>query len=326
MQTIRWGLLSTARINRKLIPAIRSSKHGELVAVASRSLESANTYANEWNIPIAFGSYTEMLDSGEIDVVYIGLPNHLHAEWSVYAMQAGLHVLCEKPLTISLEDADAMISASSHYHKYLAEAFMYRHNPQTKIAKGWVKDGRLGDVIAMSGVFTFALKRKSDIRLISEYGGGSLWDVGVYPLSYAQYLMEEIPQWVFADQWIGEEGVDKHFSAHMHYKGGVTMQFSSGFEVPFHTYFEIIGTEGRLTMTRPFVELEQSRMIFYPTDGKPSVIEVPVSDLYLGEVEDMHTSILDNTQPLISLQESRGHIQTVLALYQSAASRMVEWL
>ena len=132
MNKIRWGLLSTANINRRLIPAIRASERGELVAVASRSLESARKYAHEWDIPKAFGGYQEMLESGEVDAVYISLPNHLHAEWSIRSMQAGVNVLCEKPFAITLDEVDQMIAASQASGRVLSEAFMYRHHPQTK--------------------------------------------------------------------------------------------------------------------------------------------------------------------------------------------------
>ena len=136
MSTVRWGLISTANINRRLIPAIRSSKKGVLTAVASRSQKSAKQYADKWKIPHAFGSYQEMLDSGVVDVVYNSLPNHLHAEWSIKAMEAGKHVLCEKPFAISLEEVDQMAATSEKTGCHIAEAFMYRHHPQTKIVGG----------------------------------------------------------------------------------------------------------------------------------------------------------------------------------------------
>jgi predicted dehydrogenase len=131
MDRVRWGLLSTARINRQLIPAIRASDRGELSAVASRSQAAAEAYAADWDIPHAFGSYQAMLDSDRVDAVYISLPNHLHAEWAIRALRAGKHVLCEKPFALSLEEVDAMIAASRETGCYLAEAFMYRHHPQT---------------------------------------------------------------------------------------------------------------------------------------------------------------------------------------------------
>ncbi|NTV37777.1 MAG: Gfo/Idh/MocA family oxidoreductase [Anaerolineales bacterium] len=145
MNKVRWGILSTARINRRLIPAIRASRRGVVVAVASRDEARSKAYAAEWEIPQYFGSYEAMLDSGEIDAVYIGLPNHLHAEWTIKAMQAGLHVLCEKPFATSLQEVDAMIAASQQTGRVLAEAFMYIHHPQTKIVREWVRSGKLGE-------------------------------------------------------------------------------------------------------------------------------------------------------------------------------------
>ena len=144
MKKVRWGLVSTAKINEKVIPAIRASPFSELSAVASRDLFRANDYAQNWGIPHAFGSYQEMYDSGTVDAVYISLPNHMHAEWTIRALKAGIHVLCEKPFAITLADVDAMILASSQTGSLLAEAFMYRHHPQTKIAGDFVRSGRLG--------------------------------------------------------------------------------------------------------------------------------------------------------------------------------------
>ena len=144
MNKIRWGLLSTAHINRRLIPAIRASERGELVAVASRSQDQADAYAAEWDIPQAFASYEAILASDAIDAVYISLPNHLHAEWTVKALHNGKHVLCEKPFALSLEGVDSMIAATEETGNVLAEAFMYRHHPQMKAVGEWVQAGRLG--------------------------------------------------------------------------------------------------------------------------------------------------------------------------------------
>lgn len=320
---VRWGLLSTASINQALIPAIRQSKRGELAAVASRSLDNAKTYAKKWEIPNAFGSYQEMLDSGKVDAVYIGLPNHLHAPWSIKSLQAGVHVLCEKPFTTSLDEADAMIATSKETGCVLAEAFMYRHHPQTKIVGDFLKSGRLGEISAVRGIFNFAMsderRQAPDVRLVPDWGGGALWDVGVYPLSYSQFIMGGPPEWVFGSQWIGPHGVDETFCGQMGYPGGRIAQINCGFRSPFHTHVEIIGSEGRLEITRPFVSLDSDRhLTFYDASGKPEEIPVPEKYLYLGEVEDMHAAILDGQKQYLSLQETRNHIKTVLALYESA--------
>jgi predicted dehydrogenase len=312
-------LLSTANINRRLIPAIRASQRGELVAVASRSTATAESYAAKWNIPMAFGNYQEMLDSGKIDVVYNSLLNHLHAEWSMRAMQAGIHVLCEKPFAMTLEEVDQMIETSHKTNMVLAEAFMYRHHPQTKIVGEWVRLGRLGEISMVSGVFHYLNKDRSDARLVPEYGGGCLWDVGVYPLSFAQYVYGEPPSEVFAMQWTGDTGVDETFAGQMRYSGDRLAQIASSFRTEYDTNMEIIGTEGRLSLSRPFSEMDGNRhLIFYPNKGKAREVRVPDRELYIGEVEDMHAAILDKTPSYLTLQETRNHIRTVLALYESA--------
>ncbi|MBN1665490.1 MAG: Gfo/Idh/MocA family oxidoreductase [Anaerolineales bacterium] len=328
MKKIRWGLLSTANINKAVIPAIRQSPRGELVAVASRTAESAASYAAKWEIPQSFGSYAAMLDSGQVDAVYIGLPNHLHAEWSIKAMQAGVHVLCEKPFAISLAEVDAMIAVSRETGRVLAEAFMYRHHPQTRIAGELVRSGRLGEVTVVRGVFNFTMSEKDrqagdvNVRLVTEYGGGSLWDVGVYPLSYAQYIYGGPPQWVFGSQWVSEFNVDETFCGQMGYPGGGMAQISSAFRSPYHTHIEVIGTQGRLVSTRPFVGLEnEDRLLtFYDHNGQAEEIPVPEEYLYLGEVEDLQAAVLDGAENYLSLAETRDHVRTVLALYQSAQS------
>lgn len=320
MTSIRWGLLSTANINRRLIPAIRASQRGELIAVASRSQERADNYAKQWEIPYAFGSYQEMLTSGVIDAVYISVPNHLHHEWTITALTAGLHVLCEKPLALSIPQVDQMIAAAQTNDRVLAEAFMYRHHPQMKIAGEWVHSGKLGEISLIRGIFNFQIKdRSGNIRLQPEAGGGSLWDVGTYPVSLCQFFTSSIPHWVSGCQWIGDTGVDETFVGQMGYASGCLAQISSSLRTPFYTHVEVIGTLGRLELTRPFVGLDDNRHLrFYPADGMVEEIPVPEKELYLGEVEDMHAAILDGTHPYLSLVESRNHIRTVRGLYESA--------
>ncbi len=323
MQSVRWGLLSTAKINRRLIPAIRASARGELVAVASRDKRSAEAYARQWEIGAAFSSYDAMLASDHVDAVYIGLPNHLHAAWTIRALQQGKHVLCEKPLALSVEEVDEMTAASRESGRVLAEAFMYRHHPQTKIAGEWVKDGRLGEVTLIRSVFNYMLRGRDNIRLVPEYGGGSLWDVGVYPVSISQFLMGAPPAAVSGTQSLGRTGVDLTFAGVLQYAGGSLAEIASSFRSPFFTFAEVLGTEGRLILTRPFTQVEQSQLLFYPEEGAPVEIEVPQKELYLGEVEDMHAAILDGAPTYVSLQESRDHIRTTTALYRAAEEQRV---
>jgi predicted dehydrogenase len=322
---IRWGLLSTANINRRVIPAIHQSKRGELIAVASRSAERANSYAKEWDIPQAFSTYQEMLESGAVDAVYISLPNHLHAEWSIKAMQAGVHVLCEKPFALTLHDVDSMIKVKKETGVVLAEAFMYRHHPQTKLAGEMVKSGKLGQITVVRGIFNFSMNPKArnkispNVRLVPEWGGGCLWDVGVYPLSFAQFIYGGPPEWVFGTQWIGEFGVDETFCGQMGYLDGGIAQISASFRSPYHTHVEIIGTKGRLELNRPFTGLDENicSLTLYDAHGSEQ-IHVPEEYLYLGEIEDMNAAILDGTPSYLTLDETRNHIKTALALYESA--------
>jgi xylose dehydrogenase (NAD/NADP) len=318
---IRWGLLSTANINRRLIPAIHASERGKLTAVASRNKQTAEAYAQKWEIPVSFGSYEAMLASDQVDAVYISLPNHLHAEWSIRALQAGKHVLCEKPLALTVEEVDQMIDASRTAHCVLAEAFMYRHHPQTKLAGEIVHSGKIGEVCAVSSTFSFSISSRENIRLVKGFGGGSLWDVGVYPVSFAQFIMGAAPEQVMGYQWLGESGVDETFTGILRYSGSRLANITSSFRSPFHTRSEILGTQGRLELTRPFIGLQEGgRMILYDDQGEEQDIRVPDKELYLGEIEDMHAAILDQQPNYLDLHQSRDHIQTIQALYQAAQS------
>ena len=316
---LKWGLISTARINRALIKPLRASERNELVAVASRTQESADSYAGEWKIPRAFGSYQAMLDDPEIDVVYNSLPNSLHAEWTINALHAGKHVLCEKPLATSLEDVDAMIKAAQESGCHLTEAFMYRHHPQTERVKQMVDDGAVGKVQVIKGEFTFNIDSEENVRLYPELGGGSIWDVGCYPISYTRYILGSEPEEVFGWQVNGKKGVDEVFSGQMRFPGGELTQFDSGFRSPYRSRIEIVGSEGILLVTRPFnpgLEVDVRLL-----DGEEwKTIGMPGQELYIGEVEDLADAILEGKPPRISLEHSRNNTRTILALLSSAAA------
>ena len=216
------------------------------MAVASRSQEAADAYARQWKIERALGSYEALLADPNIDVIYNSLPNHMHAEWSIRALRAGKHVLCEKPLALTLEEVDAMTAAAKESGRVLAEAFMYRHHPQTFKVMEIVDSGQLGKIQLIKGAFTFTLRREGDIRLRKETGGGSIWDVGCYPISYARMVTGSEPVEVFGMQVLGEGGADMTFVGQMRFPDGVYAQFDSGFVSPQRSYMEIIGTDGVL--------------------------------------------------------------------------------
>jgi len=216
---IRWGLLSTARINRALIPPIKSLPRHSLRAVASRDAARAKAYAAEWDIPVAYGSYEALLADPEIDAIYNPLPNGLHAEWTIRAAQAGKHVLCEKPLALSLDEVDRIAESAAANEVVVAEAFMYRHHPQTVLLKELLDRGTIGDVLVIRGAFTFTLTRPGDVRLDTSMGGGSLWDVGCYPVSMARYLAGREPVRVVGWQRSAPSGIDDVFVGMLDFGG-----------------------------------------------------------------------------------------------------------
>ena len=316
-KVLHWGLLSTARINRALIPPLRSSKRNQLLAVASRRQETADTYAREWKIPRTHGSYEALLADPEIDVIYNPLPNHLHAEWTIKAVKAGKHVLCEKPLALTVEEVDAIQSAARKYGRVVAEAFMYRHHPQTLAVQEMVKSGSLGTVKLIRGSFSYVLSREGDVRLDPSMGGGSIWDVGCYPISYARMIAGANPLEVFGWQVTGPTGIDLTFVGQMQFPNDVYAQFDCSFILPFHTFIEIVGNEGTLNIPRPFKPYRDEK-IYLTRGDNTETIQVDGQELYIGEVENMADAILLGHEPRVSLDDSQANVAVISSLLESA--------
>jgi xylose dehydrogenase (NAD/NADP) len=316
-QTLKWGLLSTARINKALFFPLRLSKRNQLLAVASRSQEKADAYAKEKKIPRAYGSYEALLADPEIDVIYNPLPNHLHAEWTIKAVEAGKHVLCEKPLALSLDEVDAMAAAAEKHGKVVAEAFMYRTHPQTLKVKEIVDSGSLGRIKAVHGSFSFMMTNADDYRWKPEMGGGGLWDIGCYPLSYTRSVLGAEPLEVFGWQVTGPTGVDEVFAAQLRFPGDVLAQFDCSIKVPFHVFMEIVGDEATLSIPHPF-NPGASETVYLIRDGVTKTVPVKGPDTYLGEVEDMADAVLLGKPPRVSLADSRANVAAILALFKSA--------
>jgi D-xylose 1-dehydrogenase (NADP+, D-xylono-1,5-lactone-forming) len=316
-RVLKWGLLSTARINRALITPLRASRRNQLAAVASRTQASADSYAREWKISRAHGSYEALLADPEIDVVYISLPNHLHAPWTIKAVEAGKHVLCEKPLALNVEEVDAVQAAARKHGRVVAEAFMYRHHPQTLKVQDLVKDGSLGELKLIRGSFSYVLSRDGDVRLDPEMGGGSIWDVGCYPISYARTIVGKDPLEVSGWQVIGPTGIDDTFAGQMRFDQDILAQFDSSFVIPFHSFMEIVGSEGTLNIPRPF-KPETDEKIYLTRGDKTETVKIKGQELYIGEVEDMADAILLGHAPRISLEDSRANVATISSLLESA--------
>ncbi|HUG34704.1 MAG TPA: Gfo/Idh/MocA family oxidoreductase [Anaerolineales bacterium] len=314
---LNWGILSTARINRALIQPLQVSKRNELLAVASRSQETADAYAMEQKIPRAYGSYEALLVDPDIDVIYNPLPNHLHAEWTIKAVEVGKHVLCEKPLALSVDEVDAIHAAARKHGRVVAEAFMYRHHPQMLKVQELVRGGSLGMLKIIRGSFSFVLTREGDVRLNPEWGGGSIWDVGCYPISFARAVVGEEPVEVFGWQVTGETGIDETFVGQMRFDRGIHAQFDSSFAIPEHSFVEIVGTEGTLNIPRPF-KPEIDEKIYLTRGMNTETIKIKGQELYIGEVEDMADAILLGHDPRISLNDSRANVGVITALIESA--------
>ncbi len=314
---LHWGFLSTAHINRALLEPLRQSPRNTLAAVASRSLETAQAYARENDIPRAYGSYEELLADPQIHVIYNSLPNHLHAEWTIKALRAGKHVLCEKPFALTLAEVDAMSATAQQTGRVLAEAFMYRHHPQTLQAREIAASGALGKISLVRGAFRFPFTRSENFRANPQMGGGSLWDVGCYPVSFTRFLLGEEPEQVFAWQTLNAAGVDESFAGQMRFPGGALAQFDSGFRAPYRTFMEIIGSEAMLEIPVPFKPQFNEKMILR-RGAEATEIFTPGAALYLGEVEDLADCILLGKTPRISLADSRANLAALLALAESA--------
>lgn len=323
MTVLRWGLLSTARINRSLIPPLKASARNQVTTVASRDTAKAKEYAAQWDIPRTHGSYEALMADPEVDVIYNPLPNHLHAEWTIKALEAGKHVLCEKPIALTLAEVDAMFAAARANNRIVMEAFMYRHHPQTLKVKEIVASGKIGKLQLVKGAFSFNLTNEGDVRLVKAWGGGSIWDVGCYPLSYARYIVGSEPLEVSGQQYTGRGGVDDSFFGQMRFAGDVFAQFDSAFRSPFRAYMEVVGSEGVLTIATPFKPTAKETLTLTRED-EVEKIEVDGPELlYTGEVENMADAVLHGTAPRVSEADTRGNIATILALLESAETGRV---
>lgn len=315
--SLNWGFLSTANISQALLKPLHISKRNNLLAIASRTQEKADEYARQYKVKRAYGSYEDLLADPDIDVIYNPLPNHLHAEWTIKAVQAGKHVLCEKPIALSLEEMDAISAAAKQYGKTVAEAFMYRTHPLTAKVNELISTGKLGKIQLVHGSFSFRLDDPENIRWDPEMGGGAIWDVGCYPVSYTRTMLGAEPSAVFANQVTNSKGVDGSIFAQLEFPGDVYAQIDSSFKIPYHTFMEFIGDEATLIIPEPF-KPGLNEKVYLNKEGKTSVISIKGIELYLGEVEDMADAVLLGKSNTVSLADSRANTAALLAILQSA--------
>jgi xylose dehydrogenase (NAD/NADP) len=314
---VKWGILSTAHINRLVIPPARESAKVDIVAVASREQGRAEEYARRWEIPRAYGSYEELLADEAIETVYISLPNNLHCEWSIRAVEAGKHVLCEKPMSRHTADVEAAFDAAEGAGRILSEAFMYRHNPQTKRLRQLVDEGAIGALRVIRACFSFALYDAENIRLRTDVEGGSLMDVGCYCVSGSRLLGGE-PEVVYGQQLIGPSGTDWVFTGTMRMPGDVFALFDCGTTLPDRDELEAIGTEGSLFVDDPWHADEPG--IELRRDGQVERIELPYENSYGLELENLSDAIRGEAEPLLGREDAVGNARAIEALFASAES------
>ncbi|MGZ4334418.1 MAG: Gfo/Idh/MocA family protein [Gaiellaceae bacterium] len=314
---VRWGIVSTADINRKVIPGAKASPKVDLVGVASRTQERAEQYASWWEIPKAYGSYEALLADPELEAVYISLPNTLHCEWSIKALEAGKHVLCEKPLSRHPEEVAAAFDTAERTGHMLMEAFMWRHNPQTARLQELVADGAIGKLRLVHSVFSYGLYDESNIRLRTEVEGGALMDVGCYNVSGSRLLGGE-PQRVFGEAWFGPTGTDWVFTGTMRFPNDVIATFDCGTALPNRDELEAIGSEGSLFLDDPWHCLSPG--IELRRDGQVERIEIERHDSYRLELENLSDAIRGTGEPLLARDDALGQARTLAALHESATT------
>jgi len=314
---VKWGIVSTANINRKVIPGAHASEKVELVGVASRDRARAEAYTREWSIPRAYGSYEALLADPEIEAVYISLPNTLHAEWSIKALEAGKHVLCEKPFTRHPEEVAAAFDTAERTGRLLTEAFMYRHNPQTTRLVELVAGGAIGELRLVRSAFSYSLYDHDNIRLRTDVEGGALMDVGCYNVSGSRLLAGE-PERVWGEAWYGPSGTDWVFTGTMRFPNDVIATFDCGTAMTGRDELEAIGSEGSLFLddpwhcVHPVIELRR--------DDGVERIEIPHEDSYRLELENLSDAIRGEAPLLLGREDALGQARALEALHLSAAS------
>ena len=309
-ERVRWGILGTGDINRKLLRGARLSDAVDVVAVASRTSERAAAHAQEHGIPRSFGSYEAMLDDPGIDAVYISVPNSLHHPWTMTALAAGKHVLCEKPYTRRPAEVTEAFDAADRAGLVLSEAFMWRHTRQTQ---------RLGELLPQIGTletiratFAFVLDNPDNIRLRADLDGGSLMDVGCYCVSGSRFVAGEEPVAVFAYQEVGPSGVDVRLSALLRFPSGVVAEFTSAFTMD-HQGLEVIGSAGTIRLPDPWHNVEGVILL------NDAAIRFDPGNPYQDELENMSAAIRGDVDPRLGRDDALGQARTIAALYDSAA-------
>ncbi len=321
---MKWGILSAGRIARRFAGALAASPTEQAVAIAARDAERATAFAAEFGILRAYSNYTALLADPEVEAVYIALPNSLHAEWSIAALQAGKHVLCEKPMATTLADGLAMVAAAQANRRLLMEAFMYRFHPQTITVQRLLAEGVIGEVQQVRGSFAFWLDDAANIRLDPALGGGALYDIGCYPLSYARMAFGSHPR--LASAFIAGEPIDLSLSGLLRFDADRFATITCSFRSAWNQRVEIIGDAGWIHLEHPFNPTpEQATTIAVARGGRHVTVEtitIPPADHFRLEAEGFATLAATGApvpaMGAMPLTESLDNLAAMEALFAGA--------
>lgn len=326
---LRWGILGTGNIARQFCAGLKTARLGQVAAVGSRTVDAANQFAANLGVPHAFGSYQELLSSDVIDAVYISLPNSMHHEWTLAALAAGKHVLCEKPIAVTSRQAQEMFDAAERAGRVLAEAFMYRSHPQTLAVLEAVERGDIGQVKLIRTSFCYRTQKiVGNIRFAPELAGGALMDVGCYCIDFSRLFAKQEPAEIFATGIAHPSGVDEMAAGIMRFPGGSIATFSCGMGVQADNTAFICGSEGYVEIPVPWKpamrqavwHLAQGTPPRMDSGGKATVAAPPPrqtftvnapGELYALEADDLAATIFEGRPPRISRADSLGTMRVL---------------
>jgi D-xylose 1-dehydrogenase (NADP+, D-xylono-1,5-lactone-forming) len=315
-EAVRWGILSTADINEKVLAGVQGSPAVDVVAVGSRSAERAQEFASAHGIPRAHGSYEDLLANPDVEAIYIPLPNGLHVEWTLAALAAGKHVLCEKPLSPRAEEVERCFDAAERAGLVLSEGFMWRHHPQAERLESLVRGGAIGELRLVRAAFSFPLDRFPDVRWDAELDGGALLDVGCYCVSGARLLAGAEPERVTGESVLADSGVDSRFAGTLRFPGDVLAVFDCGFDIAPRDELEAIGSSGSLFLDDPWHSAEPRIEL---RAGSVELVEVERANPYRLELEDVSAAIRGEREPRLGRADAVGQARALEALMRSAA-------
>ncbi len=321
MDKIRWGVLSTAKIARQLvIPAIERSQLGTVTAIASRDLDKAQAAASDSDIPGAYGTYEALLDDPDVDAVYNPLPNHLHVPWSIRALEAGKHVLCEKPIGLSAAEGEELVAAAAaHPQLKVMEAFMYRFHPQWRTARSLVRDGSIGQLRTIQTFFCYHNTDPKNIRNQAEIGGGALLDIGCYAVSLSRFIFDAEPQRVLGQvERDPALGVDRLASAVLEFFQG-TSTFTCGTQLAPYQRVNILGTSGRIEIEVPFnAPIDRLTRIWLQRGPIAEEMPFDACNQYTLQVDAFARAVRDDAPVPTPLADAVANMRVIERIFASA--------